>query len=486
MQLIKYIALVAVLVTTSLVAGQQQTEGLVLVGNANMGDFSVSFHGSVVGGRVAIAQMNVLQTSVELNTLWRDAPECTDGTPNVDCLDDPTDAPFLRKQTVGFVFQGAQLEKAGDNSTLLGELSGDMTTFIADYLLAGRPQPATVSSNGTRFEDDGETPAYRMKARMQVRLRGLPSEEELTRLLKESSTGYVGVHNAMMTLSASSILDEREVATGLLPFSLAVDALRLDASIPTEDLSRATGLVIAPIFKWRIWKNIKVQPVGLTAPLKKTCLEWQFNLFPTPPTCKKWLWLADPTRTGPAGLAFGQPNANTLWAQVGVKFQWLPIVYKVHPELKVLDTDAERATLASLHADATAVEVYFAHQFVPESTFGGGYCSGCGGANTYVISTESMVAANIDKTHLAHELGHTMGLSHPGSGANSSTGTLMCPSGFQRDNPRRNSRENGLNVNNPLFTFFLGLSFTEPDCQDSASCGACFGVCLQNGVEVKC
>jgi hypothetical protein len=302
--------------------------------------------------------------------------------------------------------------------------------------------------------------------------------------MKESTTGYFGVQSVDLTFAASSMPNEREIATGLLPFAFAVDSLKLDSHIPTDDLSAASGLIFGPFLKWKIWRNLKVQPVGLSKPPIKECLvEGQTTAGLE--ICKKWVYITDPTRTGPAGLSFGKPNANSLWSKVAIRFQWLPIIYKNHPELKVLDNGAEESTLGSLHADPKAVEIYFARQFTPEEANGGGYCSGGGGVNTFIISTEKMVALNIDKTHLAHELGHAIGLSHPG-GTNASTGTLMCPSGYARDNPRRNSKENGDNASNPLFTFFLDFSSSVPDCQNSASCGNCFGVCLVGGVEVNC
>ena len=63
-----------------------------------------------------------------------------------------------------------------------------------------------------------------------------------------------------------------------------------------------------------------------------------------------------------------------------------------------------------------------------------------------MISSDANARNGVDFTHLAHELGHVLGLRHPDAPATASavpanTGTLMCPSGFNNDNPKVNSKE---------------------------------------------
>ena len=120
---------------------------------------------------------------------------------------------------------------------------------------------------------------------------------------------------------------------------------------------------------------------------------------------------------------------------------------------------------------------------------GGGATFSSGLASAKVISSDDNSegvcvpgGAACNRTHLAHELGHVMTLHHPGVGGipaymvNGSTGTLMCPSGFTADNPRRNSVFNENNVNNPLFQYlFLPLG-PAPDCTNDGDCGPCFTV----------
>jgi hypothetical protein len=103
---------------------------------------------------------------------------------------------------------------------------------------------------------------------------------------------------------------------------------------------------------------------------------------------------------------------------------------------------------------------------------GATYSSGLAGAK--IISTDQNVDG-VDLTHLAHELGHALSLMHPGTGTakDGSTGTLMCPSGFNNDNPKINSQENKDRVSNPMLTFALKLVTAGPDCTNSATCGAC-------------
>ncbi len=87
----------------------------------------------------------------------------------------------------------------------------------------------------------------------------------------------------------------------------------------------------------------------------------------------------------------------------------------------------------------------FVRDFQPSSLYGdggGGTLDFPGGAK--IVSTDKLVGS-INCTHLAHELGHALGLAHPLSPqfglADSTTGTLMCPSGDD-DNPLKNSSFN--------------------------------------------
>jgi hypothetical protein len=187
------------------------------------------------------------------------------------------------------------------------------------------------------------------------------------------------------------------------------------------------------------------------------------------------------------GLPFGQPGANLQWRKADVIFDWRPWKTIWNSQYFTLDIAAgEDATLRAEVSDSDCIEVFFVDRFDNPSTWGGGATFSSGLASAKVISSDdnsrpvcsSGTACNI--THLAHELGHVVALHHPGAGgipaymANGTSGTLMCPSGFAADNPRRNSLDNELNANNPLFQLQFTLAGPLADCTDDVSCGACF------------
>ncbi len=113
---------------------------------------------------------------------------------------------------------------------------------------------------------------------------------------------------------------------------------------------------------------------------------------------------------------------------------------------------------------------------------GGGSTASGGTESAKVISSDENADFGVDLTHLAHEFGHVLTLKHPGSGfptpaaphrVDGSTGTLICPSGFNNDNPQRNSQWNKDNAANPLLTFTLKPWTVGVDCNDDTDCGAC-------------
>jgi hypothetical protein len=187
------------------------------------------------------------------------------------------------------------------------------------------------------------------------------------------------------------------------------------------------------------------------------------------------------------GLPFGQPGANLQWRKADVIFDWRPWKTIWSSQYFTLDIAAgEDAALRAEVSDSDCIEVFFVDRFDNPGTWGGGATFSSGLASAKVISSDdnsrpvcsSGAACNV--THLAHELGHVVALHHPGVGgipaymANGTSGTLMCPSGFTADNPRRNSLDNELNANNPLFQLQFTLAGPLADCTDNASCGGCF------------
>lgn len=211
---------------------------------------------------------------------------------------------------------------------------------------------------------------------------------------------------------------------------------------------------IAQLFLFEAAKKLCVQPVRIG----------KFNISGFPP-------IFIPQYTGD-GLAFGLPGANTQWAKADVIFtvrDWMTVWNSSYWTL----TDAENAGLRATVSADDCVEVFFVDQLSPVSMWGGGATWGSGTAGAKVISSDGNADGGIDLTHLGHELGHVLGLPHPTGLPGVSTNTLMCPSGWMNDNPKRNSQENKDNVSNPLLTFAIKLKTAGPDCNSSADCGAC-------------
>ena len=193
---------------------------------------------------------------------------------------------------------------------------------------------------------------------------------------------------------------------------------------------------------------------------------------------------ASSTDTNPtgAGLAFGMPGARTQWSKADVVFSVRPWKEIVDSDLKVATansgtTSDEEIKIMGKVNDSDCVEIFFVENFSPVDAHGGGAAWGGGLATSKIISSDGN-NNGIDFTHLAHELGHVMGLRHPSSAATSATrpgntGTLMCPSGWRRDNPSVNSIGNQELLSNPLFTLTVKRRSAGADCIDSVDCGAC-------------
>ena len=177
-----------------------------------------------------------------------------------------------------------------------------------------------------------------------------------------------------------------------------------------------------------------------------------------------------------AGLAFGMPGATREWAKTNVVFEVRPVKPLFRAEYWEMSDD-ERIGLGSTVQDDDCIEVFFVHAFDPEHLRGGGTAQGGGTASAQIFSSDGNARNGIDKTHLAHELGHVLGLDHPNSAlaglVPASTGTLMCTSGFRIDNLQRNSRENGRRIQNPLIVFVPRRGESQADCSASADCGSC-------------
>jgi hypothetical protein len=236
----------------------------------------------------------------------------------------------------------------------------------------------------------------------------------------------------------------------------------------TEELLEP-ALEIADWWRFEVAKKICVQPIFIGR-------FRVINNFPWGPIS------ISVERTGD-GLAFGQPGAATEWAKADVVFDYRDPKTLWKSGYWVVDTNgdmnsAEQLNLLAEVDDDDCIELYFIHEFDPVSWGGAGATWGSGMTTSKIITSDANAAGGVDFNHLAHELGHVIGLLHPDDTATAnavpaSTGTVMCPSGYLNDNPSVNSQENANNVSNSLFQFTLKFRSAGPDCQDSADCGPC-------------
>ncbi|HEX2163079.1 MAG TPA: hypothetical protein VHM02_03955 [Thermoanaerobaculia bacterium] len=172
------------------------------------------------------------------------------------------------------------------------------------------------------------------------------------------------------------------------------------------------------------------------------------------------------------GLAFGQPQAAKEWDKADIRFVYRDWITLFAAQFSTFSSDEAADLLSRVDVD-DCIEVFFVDRFSPQTLFGGGATFGLGLASSKVISSDENADFGVDLTHLAHEFGHVLSLPHPSGAPGVSTNTLMCPSGFNNDNPKRNSQENKLNASNPLLTLGIKLATNGPNCQVSADCGPC-------------
>lgn len=184
---------------------------------------------------------------------------------------------------------------------------------------------------------------------------------------------------------------------------------------------------------------------------------------------------SDASPTG-AGLAFGMPGANTQWNKADIVFtvrEWMVVT---NSGWKIASEGAEETSIRGSVNVSDCIEVFFVENFTPESLHGGGATWSSGTASAKIISSDGNATFGVDLTHLAHELGHVLNMGHPGNPNglyNASTNTLMCPSGWHNDNPKRQSTDNKLNASNPLLVWTLKVISAGPDCTSSGDCGGC-------------
>ena len=280
-------------------------------------------------------------------------------------------------------------------STLSPTAIADIAAFIARWNAAGADDAVRV--DGFASTDGPEPLNWTLSCD-----RAQAVEAELT----APSSGAPGIPAAFIEIFAHG--ETSEFGTALPPNRRAT--ISADLSVPPPPVCANPGVI----------RELDVQPVFMRT---------------------------DPTDAAPTGVTWTRRlnSANQIWGKLGVTFNDVGSV-TIDTALKSTGaTAAEQAAIAALRT-STGVEVFLADNDVQS-----GDPTGAGGAVTFgplaaLCGPGKIVMADrgSSDTLLAHELGHILGIQHPGTPPNpGDPGTIMEGSGSHSvDNSTRNTMVN--------------------------------------------
>lgn len=289
--------------------------------------------------------------------------------------------------------------------------------------LGQRADPMTFDWSSGRFEAEFDV---RVHVPAVDRIRGFDRVDEHT------FVGHTAVARARMTGEFAGRIRPRRYGVEMMRAELRIDVPGEERERLLREFALSVEFIV-PIqwfFVLAITRRLPLQPVFIGS---EPTSPWPIQ----PPTGASFYPLVD--------------RANQIWQKCCIQFDVrCPPIYLAEPDYRVL-TENESYSLIDEVSVEDAIEVFVVERWTPEDTFGGGATFSSGTAEAKIVTADSNLPLN--QNHLAHELGHVLGLGHPNSGSSLTPGcddSVMEPSGFYADNPDEQCYKNCRMANNPL------------------------------------
>ena len=178
-------------------------------------------------------------------------------------------------------------------------------------------------------------------------------------------------------------------------------------------------------------------------------------------------------------------NAGNMWNRCGtercITIRTNDPIYVNNDDYRVLSGTDEAIDLMNEVNQDDAVEVFVVERWDPLYD-GGGASWSSGTASAKIVTCDQQLnvpcpdpcasCGAINQYHLAHELGHSLNLCHPGgcesdpTRPRGSSGSVMEASGFCLDNPNSQSARNCRLSSNPLLSWSRSICSGSPDITD--------------------